>query len=287
MLFRIVKIVRSLLNLPLYLVLKFGSFYSTLIKFYDYRNHEVYWEDKLRESLEKRKSKIIKISKNKSIQFYTPSTITSYRAKTFFSKEPDTISWLNNTGHSGKILYDIGANIGNYSIYFSKKFNSISYAFEPSFSNLVLLQKNIVLNKLNDKIILIPNPLYRKSLIANLVQMRVNDPGFAGTTFKDKKIQKLFLKKNKKNFFFNTNVLSNSLDELVGNKLLKKPNLIKIDVDGNEVDIIAGAKKLLKNNKISLLIEIQKFNFDKVSFILNKLGYKNVSYRRNNYIWEN
>ena len=34
----------------------------------------------------------------KYISFYTPTTISSYRSKLFFSKEPDTIKWLNNLG---------------------------------------------------------------------------------------------------------------------------------------------------------------------------------------------
>ena len=51
-----------------------------------------------------------------------------------------------------KILYDIGANVGLYSLYYSKKVQFYSYIFEPSFSNLKLIQNNISLNYLDKNI---------------------------------------------------------------------------------------------------------------------------------------
>ena len=65
-----------------------------------------------------------------------------------FQKEKKTIFW------------DIGANIGLYSIYNSiKNKNSFSIAFEPSSSNLRVLSRNISLNKLQNKIKIFSLPL--------------------------------------------------------------------------------------------------------------------------------
>ena len=61
--------------------------------------------------------------------------------KRLFKKEPETISWINNF-YKFKInkkikFWDIGANIGVYSIYAGKKYKNIEIvSFEPSTSNL-------------------------------------------------------------------------------------------------------------------------------------------------------
>ena len=77
------------------------------------------------------------------------------------------------------------------------------------------------------------------------------------------------------------------MDDLVNNKILKKPDLIKIDVDGNEIEVLKGCKKTLKNNKkISILIEIRKETYNLVSNLLKEFGFKLTSKSRYNYIWE-
>ena len=38
-------------------------------------------------------------------------------------------------------------------------------------------------------------------------------------------------------------ILGLSIDYLQKNKIIKKPNLIKIDVDGNEMEVLRGSKK--------------------------------------------
>ena len=53
------------------------------------------------------------------------------------------------------------------------------------------------------------------------------------------------------------NTFGTSIDDLIEKKTLDIPNYIKIDVDGIEDLILAGAKKMLSNKKVkSILIEI-------------------------------
>jgi len=63
----------------------------------------------------------IKISHN-HINFVItkPNTLCEWRAKTFSSKEPETLSWIDSFVKDS-IFWDIGANIGLYSIYSNKK----------------------------------------------------------------------------------------------------------------------------------------------------------------------
>ena len=62
-----------------------------------------------------------------------------------------------------------------------------------------------------------------------------------------------YLEKNK--------VLVFNLDSLVALKIIPRPNYAKIDVDGNEMNIIKGMKDTLSNKKfVSLFIEINNFD---------------------------
>ena len=118
-------------------------------------------------SLEKIWSKTFKHEKeNKVYLFHTPNWLTEYRARTFFSKEPETIAWIDSFPLNS-VLYDIGANIGLYSIYAAKSKNSRVYTFEPSFLNLELLFRNIQTNNLQDKVTIIPLSLSNSSQIEN------------------------------------------------------------------------------------------------------------------------
>ena len=61
-----------------------------------------------------------KIIDNNKIVFFCPSERTLIRVQTLFTKEPETLNWMDNfqSNNSEKIIYwDIGANIGLYSIY--------------------------------------------------------------------------------------------------------------------------------------------------------------------------
>ena len=66
-----------------------------------------------------------------------------------------------------------------------------------------------------------------------------------------------------------------SIDNLI---FLKNKKIIcKIDVESFEFKVIKGAKRLLKNNKCFLQIEIVKLNKNKVINFLKKIGYKLIS----------
>ena len=54
-------------------------------------------------------------------------------------------------------------------------------------------------------------------------------------------------------------IMGTTIDYLVENKIVEKPDFIKIDVDGTEHMILEGAKNTLKENRIkSILIEVNK-----------------------------
>ena len=102
--------------------------------------------------IQERSYKSIKILE-KEIKFFVPNQLLNWRVDTFFIKEPETLEWIDKFEKKENLIFwDIGANIGLYSIYNSlKNSKSTTIAFEPSSSNLRILTRNISINNLEKK----------------------------------------------------------------------------------------------------------------------------------------
>jgi len=139
-----------------YLVLKL---FDNFFKFF-FKKNFLYW---VKEFFEKDSYKAIDIL-GKKINFFVPNQITEYRVNTIFTKEPETIEWINKFRENEKnIFWDIGANIGLFSIYAATKYKNCNIvSFEPSTSNLRCLSRNISINNLHDRIKIFSNPLSNK-----------------------------------------------------------------------------------------------------------------------------
>ena len=68
---------------------------------------------------------------NENFYFAKSNSLNEYRVNTFLTKEPETINWIN-TFKEKDIFWDIGANIGLYSIYASVISKCKVFSFEPS-----------------------------------------------------------------------------------------------------------------------------------------------------------
>ena len=87
------------------------------------------------------------------LAFFCPGKLPAMRARTLFTKEPETIAWLNSFAPND-VFWDIGANVGVYSLYAALKGNKV-WAFEPAPGNYYILSRNIELNKLDKSISII------------------------------------------------------------------------------------------------------------------------------------
>jgi FkbM family methyltransferase len=204
-----------------------------------------------------KKVDIIHILHGKKIpfSFYIPNHINRIRAETFSTKEPETLEWIDKYALEGGVLFDIGANVGLYSIYHAKTKKGITYSFEPSVFNLKLLVKNINLNNCQGSIKIIPNPLTSTNMFANFNLQSIEEGGALSSFGVEygHDGQKMNIQTSYKTLGF-------SLDYLFENKLIEHvPSLIKIDVDGIEHLILLGAKKVLADSKCrSVLIEVNE-----------------------------
>lgn len=184
-----------------------------------------------------------------SLTFAAPNELARARADTLSSKEPETLEWIDAIP-TGSTLWDIGANVGLYTCYAAKARGCRVFAFEPSVFNLELLARNIFLNGLVDKAVIVPLPL-SESLCVSRLNMTSTDWGGAMSTFGQsyghdgRAMAKIFE--------FPTVGLSMA-DAVV---LLKipRPDYIKMDVDGIEHLILKGGTDVLRGVK-GVLIEI-------------------------------
>ena len=205
---------------------------------------------------------------NEQIRFklYTPNTECAFRYNTFSSKEPEMLEWIDEYGGEGA-FYDIGANIGIYSLYYAKSKTGSVYSFEPSVFNLRQLAKNISINTMSDRITILSNPLSNITGVATFINGSI-DEGAALSAFGvnygyDGKLINDDIKYS---------VLGFSLDDLLKNGLISKaPSLIKIDVDGIEHLILSGAKNTLANDSLkSIFIEVNE-DFEEQSVNVKRL----------------
>jgi FkbM family methyltransferase len=181
--------------------------------------------------------------------FSTPNALCRYRAASFSTKEPDTLNWVDEIP-ANKVLWDIGANVGLYSIYAAKARCCRVFAFEPSVFNLEQLARNIYLNDVSQKIVIVPAAL-SDALGPSLFKMSSTAWGGALSTFG----QDFDQHGGKLNSIFEYQTMGMPMDDAVRMLNIPAPQFIKIDVDGIEHFILRGGAETLKQVE-SVMIEI-------------------------------
>ena len=85
------------------------------------------------------------------LTFFAPSPLLQDRAATALTKEPDMIGWLDGIDKDA-VLWDVGANVGVFSLYAAVRTHCTVLSFEPSAANFFVLARNIQLNRLNERV---------------------------------------------------------------------------------------------------------------------------------------
>ena len=203
----------------------------------------------------------LKVSTNDELQ----------RFLTFENKEPETLRWIDSfdfdSDSSQIVFYDIGANVGIYSLYASYRFPKAKiFAFEPDSQSFSTLVKNIHINGF--KILPFPFALTDTSGVSTVSISSMNSG--AGACSLDGKY--FFTSHIEEINVFEQGIFFTSLDDLIFKYTLPIPKYIKIDVDGIELKILNGATNLLKSNSLkSILVEFQYTNDKQVEMLIDKL----------------
>lgn len=198
--------------------------------------------------------------------FDTSNPLIFNRGTRLHTKEPDTINWIDEYINDGDVLYDIGANIGVYSLYAAKYKNAITYSFEPESANYYYLNKNIYHNNLSNKIKAYNIALNDSNLLSvlNLSQFR---PGAGNHNFN----KELDPNHKKFNSAFKQGMIGLSVDDFIYEWGGETPNHIKIDVDGNEHIVINGMTNILKDMKLKTIAIEVNLNLETDDELKNKL----------------
>ena len=221
----------------------------------------------IRSYIEQDAYKKVKLKSGKYLTFFTPNYLIDLLVRDFYKKEPETILWIDNFKKDKKIIFwDIGSNIGLYSIYAAANIENIEViSFEPSTSNLRILSRNISINNLESKIKIFQVPLginknnFLEFNEGKFIEGESNNSIDKNIDFEGKK-----MKPDNKYQIFSTNI-----DHIIDSQILNVPDYIKIDVDGVEHFILRGGIELFKNPKIlEIQIEINENYFDQYNNVL-------------------
>ena len=184
-------------------------------------------------------------------RYCTPNAGTEWRVRTIFTKEPDTIEWID-TFAPGELLLDVGANVGMYAVWAARARGVRVAALEPESQNYALLNRNVFLNSLGDSVTAYCvaasdrdgfDFLYLSSFIAG---DSCHSFG-SSTAFDGRPMQAAFRQ----------GCVAARIDSLVRDGVVPVPDHVKIDVDGIEPQVVAGAAETLRDRRVkSVLIEI-------------------------------
>jgi len=189
--------------------------------------------------------------------------------------EPKTYSIVRNmvmklSKNRGRVLFiDVGAHIGGYSVRIAKYVESL--AIEPNPVALAYLKANTEINEV--KVRIVPKALWNSKGRVNLIIC-----GELGHSH----VEEQTINPNPAK---SISVEATTLDEIV-KELRERYDVyvIKVDVEGAEVEVLEGSLETLKTGKAVLIIEIQPSNLHSVQEILHKLGYKIVHIEGLNYL---
>lgn len=187
-----------------------------------------------------------------TIKVGVASEMEQFRVETYATKEPETLDWLEENLHDGDVFMDVGANIGLYTLYAAKLNPRCRvYAFEPESQNFSRLCWNLTLNGVTN-VIPCNFPLSDREAF-DVLYVGSLEPGSAlhslgqPSEFRDERAP----------VALQQGVLSVTLDSLVRKHGLPEPALLKIDVDGIEEKILAGAAEALASSTLrTVLVEV-------------------------------
>ncbi len=164
------------------------------------------------------------------------------------------------------IFLDIGANIGTYSVLFAGK-GLTGFAFEPIKSNFEALKTNLGLNHLSEKVKLLPVGLGSYKHRANFTFDPVNT---GASHLTDDHIDAEIIINPE---FEDTDI--ETLDGLmeVLDINTEKRIILKIDVEGMELDVLKGATNFLKKYPhVLLIIESVHSGKEKITALLQSIA---------------
>jgi FkbM family methyltransferase len=187
----------------------------------------------------------------------------------FGSYEKKESSFLFQMIKDNNVVFDIGANVGWYSIQIASRFdNIIVHSFEPFSQTFQILKKNIKLNNLKN-VVLHNIALGESEESADFYHYQNGTTVSSRVNLVDSK------------HAVKVKCQMSTIDSIVSDLQLSKLDLIKCDVEGSELSVINGGLKSIRTFLPIIYLELfhglcEKFNYtpDDVIVLLEKFGYR-------------
>jgi FkbM family methyltransferase len=176
--------------------------------------------------------------------------------------EPELQEVLPELLTADSVVWDVGAATGFHTLIMARAVGSEGrvVAFEPLPENLVLLRANISLNGFENVIVIeqaLSDRARRGVLVPegdDEVSIALAEPGYAEG---------------------GTEIDVTTADTLLLEGDVPAPSVIKIDVEGAEIELLQGAREILKRHKPVLVVEVHG-RWDEFDPLLDDLGYDYV-----------
>lgn len=180
------------------------------------------------------------------ITFLTPNAHCAWRVNSLDTKEPDTIEWLSKM-KEGEIFFDVGANMGQYSLIAAKKGLTV-HAFEPESQNFALLCRNVGINNLGNRVTAWPLALSDRTSFDYFYVQSLQAGGSCSSYG-----QPVNFHLKEKNYAVRQGSMAVTMDAF--SDQYDYPDHVKIDVDGLEHLVLRGMGAVLAVVQ-SVLVEI-------------------------------
>ncbi|MEO3429335.1 FkbM family methyltransferase [Pelagibius sp. CAU 1746] len=177
-----------------------------------------------------------------------------WRVSSIYLKETGTVELIRRELRDGDVFCDIGANIGLYSLMAAARVGPSGrvYSFEPLAANFASLVENIRLNGYSDRMTPFSLALTDEAGVFPFHYLSV-EPGSSGSQLHEA------VDMNEADFtpLVTEMKYGASLDGLIEAGAMRAPDVIKIDVDGNEARILRGMRGLLAGAQRPRVISVE------------------------------
>ncbi len=196
--------------------------------------------------------------RGRTVRYVRTSRHSTKRTQTLFTKEPTTPIWID-TFKPDEVLFDVGANVGLYSVYAGAIAQARVCSFEPEALNYAELNKNIFVNGLHERVVgycaAVSDEFSISKLFLGGFGIGYSHHDFGENRWKqDAKIGHRVVKQHDRP---EQGSIAISLDQVVEAGAAPAPNHIKIDVDGFEWKVLKGAAVTLRRPELkTILLEV-------------------------------
>lgn len=189
-----------------------------------------------------------------SYRFEPASFRELWRVSSIYLKETGTIDLIRRELRDGDVFCDIGANIGLYSLMAAARVGTSGhvYSFEPLAANFASLVENIRLNGFSDRVTPFSLALTDAPGVFPFHYIST-EPGSSGSQLHEA----VDMHETGFNPVVTEMKYGTSLDELVKAGAVRLPDVVKIDVDGNEARILRGMRSLLTGAQRPRVISVE------------------------------